>query len=304
MMWILISRHHLWAEFNKRPVCTFSDWTNSRSQNGKPWQEKSGPIPVERADIPEQGETLKAHLSPQTHVIELSRGVRDLVSNFPFWRNWTQQKAGCLHGIRACVSPMELLMSLNRRMCDCDKLIDPLSVGIRVLLITGNAVQLAHIRSLTCSHNNKLTQPCLFFPSAYFFNTLQPRYLMQDITEMASITDDLAPCFHQGACYAPVWQTGVEACLRVLPRAVCPAASPASPRWSVSWSAPRSDSAGSSRSRSWWPCGCAQRSAGSGPGPASCCPGCSSPAAAQRTNKSLYFWNLLLGSNVCHRFLV
>lgn len=61
-------------------------------------------------------------------------------------------------------------MSLNRRMSDCDKLIDPFCGNTRVL-ITGNAVQLAHIRSLTCSHNNKLTQSLLFFP-CLVFNTL------------------------------------------------------------------------------------------------------------------------------------
>lgn len=62
-------------------------------------------------------------------------------------------------------------------MCDCDKLIDPFC-GNRVVLITGNAVQLSHIRSLTWSHNNKLTQSCLFFPvviflMTIFFNTVQ-----------------------------------------------------------------------------------------------------------------------------------
>lgn len=63
-------------------------------------------------------------------------------------------------------------------MCDCDKLIDPFC-GNRVVLITGNAVQLSHIRSLTWSHNNKLTQSCLFFPvviflKTIFFNTVFP----------------------------------------------------------------------------------------------------------------------------------
>lgn len=61
----------------------------------------------------------------------------------------------------------KLLMSLNRRMCDCDKLIDPFC-GNTSVLITGNAVQLARIRSLTCSHNNKLTQSCLFFTQPVF----------------------------------------------------------------------------------------------------------------------------------------
>lgn len=65
----------------------------------------------------------------------------------------------------SCVSPLELLMSLNRRMCDCDKLIDSFC-GNTSVLITGNAVQLAHIRSLTCSHNNTLTQSGLFFSFA------------------------------------------------------------------------------------------------------------------------------------------
>lgn len=70
------------------------------------------------------------------------------------------------------VSAMELLMSLNKRMCDCDKLIDPFC-GNRVALITGNAVQLSHIRSLTWSRNNKLTQSSLFFPLVIFFNPLK-----------------------------------------------------------------------------------------------------------------------------------
>lgn len=78
------------------------------------------------------------------------------------------------------VSPMELLMSLSRRMSDCDKLIDPF-FGNMSVLITGNAVQLAHIRSLTCSHNNKLTQSC--FSLHLFFNTLKLHYLMQCLIE-------------------------------------------------------------------------------------------------------------------------
>lgn len=56
-------------------------------------------------------------------------------------------------------------------MCDCDKLIDPFC-GNRAVLITGNAVQLSHIRSLTWSHNNKLTQSCLFFPLVIFLKTI------------------------------------------------------------------------------------------------------------------------------------
>lgn len=68
-----------------------------------------------------------------------------------------------------CVSPMGLLMPLNRRMCDRDKLIDPFC-GNKNGLITGNAVQLAHGRSLTCSHNNKpyLVMP-VFPPLLIFF---------------------------------------------------------------------------------------------------------------------------------------
>lgn len=56
-------------------------------------------------------------------------------------------------------------------MCDCDKLIDPFC-GNRAVLITGNAVQLSHIRSLTWSHNNKLTQPSLFFLLVIFLKTI------------------------------------------------------------------------------------------------------------------------------------
>lgn len=116
------------------------------------------------ANVPDQGK-LTVHLPS---VLKWAQGVGNLASDFPFWRSWIQQKAGCLHESKRQVSPMVLLMSLNRRMCDCDKLIDPFC-GNRAALITGNAVQLSHIRSLTWSRNNKLTQSSLFFPSGCFF---------------------------------------------------------------------------------------------------------------------------------------
>ncbi len=87
-------------------------------------------------------------------------------------------------------------MSLNRRMSDCDKLIDPFC-GNTSVLITGNAVELAHIRSLTCSHNNKLTQSYLFFPPLIFFNPLKRHYLMQCIA--ANI---FCSCVFSKACYS------------------------------------------------------------------------------------------------------
>lgn len=74
-------------------------------------------------------------------------------------------------------------------MCDCDKLIDPFC-GNRAVLITGNAVQLSHIRSLTWSHNNKLTQSCLFSPLVIFlkailFNAAQRREPASALTRHA-----------------------------------------------------------------------------------------------------------------------
>lgn len=82
---------------------------------------------------------------------------------------------------------------LNRRMCDCDKLIDPFC-GNRAVLITGNAVQLSHIRSLTWSHNNKLTRSCLFFPLVIFLKTI----LFNAVpgSELAGVFTRRAPYFH------------------------------------------------------------------------------------------------------------
>lgn len=122
------------------------------------------------ADIPEQGETLRIHVFSQTYVLNctLGLGTLPLISQFG---GTELSKKQPVYMDSSCVSPMELLMSLNRRMSDCDKLIDPFS-GNTSVLITGNAVQLAHIRSLTCSHNNKLTPSCLFFSLLNIFLTL------------------------------------------------------------------------------------------------------------------------------------
>lgn len=100
-----------------------------------------------------------------------TQGLQTLPLNFPCRRNWTQQKSRLFTWIPAKRLQWSCWCLLNRRMCDCDKLIDPFC-GNRVVLITGNAAQLSHIRSLTWSHNNKLTQSCLFFPCGYFFNTI------------------------------------------------------------------------------------------------------------------------------------
>lgn len=118
------------------------------------------------ADIPEQGETENPRIFTNLR-IELHMGLGTLPPISQFGGTELSKKQ-LVYMDPSCVSPMELLMSLNRRMSDCDKLIDPFS-GNTSVLITGNAVQLAHIRSLTCSHNNKLTPSCLFFSLLNFF---------------------------------------------------------------------------------------------------------------------------------------
>ena len=118
------------------------------------------------ANIPDQVETCETHVISQTNVLNYSLGLETLPPISQFGGTELSKKQ-VVYMDPSCMTPMELLMSLNRRMSDCDKLIDPFS-GNTSVLITGNAVQLAHIRSLTCSHNNKLTQSCLFFPLLIF----------------------------------------------------------------------------------------------------------------------------------------
>lgn len=133
--------------------CALFKYTNSLMQNGK----KYGLNPPNScpADI-QQGKTFRIYVFSQTDGLNqtLGLGTLPLISHFG---GTELSKKQVVYMDPSYVSPMELLMPLNRRMSDCDKLIDPFC-GNTSALITGNAVQLAHIRSLTCSHNNKLTQ--------------------------------------------------------------------------------------------------------------------------------------------------
>lgn len=126
---------------------------------------KNSQVPIQQTYL-NKGK-LRIHVFSQTYVLNctLGLGTLPLISQFG---GTELSKKQLVYMDPSCVSPMELLMSLNRRMSDCDKLIDPFS-GNTSVLITGNAVQLAHIRSLTCSHNNKLTPSCLFFSLLNFF---------------------------------------------------------------------------------------------------------------------------------------
>lgn len=142
----------------------FTQWTNRHLQNGKIWQERTTEFRWGRHTL--TGETFKIHVFPQTDILKYVLGLETLplISQFG---GTDLSKKQVVYMDLSYVSPSELLMSLNRRMSDCDKLIDSFC-GNTSVLITGNAVLLAHIRSLTCSHNNKLTQSWPVFPFSDF----------------------------------------------------------------------------------------------------------------------------------------
>lgn len=168
ILWISSSLFHYWIKLEQSPVCTsrankepFAKWKNMTGKNDQ--------IPIQQTYL-NKGSVQNPPIFTDRR-IELNSGVGDLAS----FGGTELSKKQVVYMDPSYVSPMELLMPLNRRMSDCDKLIDPFC-GNTSVLITGNAVQLAHIRSLTCSHNNKRTQSCLFFPLLIFFTLFNAVY--------------------------------------------------------------------------------------------------------------------------------